>query len=86
MPENPTPSSFWKALGIAWEFGWVIVIPLVVFVLGGRLLDRHFGTSPWWLLTGLIVSITLTTIGLVWKFKKLLRSIEDSSQPPSSKP
>lgn len=81
MPENPTTSSFWKALGIAWELGWVIAIPIVALGIGGRLLDKHFDTSPWLFLAGVILSITLTSIGLVWKFKKLIKSVEHDNPP-----
>lgn len=81
MPEKPTTSSFWKALGIAWELGYVIAIPIVVLGVGGRFLDKYFDTSPWLFLSGVIISITLTSIGLVWKFKKLIKSIEQENSP-----
>jgi F0F1-type ATP synthase assembly protein I len=82
--ESPSQkTSFWQALGIAWELGYVIAIPIVVFALGGRLLDKHFHTSPWLLLAGILISIIISSIGLVWKFKKLMRSMD---APPSQSP
>lgn len=83
MPETPQQQGFWKALGMAWELGYVIAIPIVVLGLGGRMLDKHYNTSPWLFLTGVIVSIVLTSFGLVWKFKKLLKDVEQSAQPPT---
>jgi F0F1-type ATP synthase assembly protein I len=83
MPANSAKTSFWQALGMAWELGYVIAIPIVVFGLGGRLLDKHFGTSPWLFLAGVLVSIVLTSFGLVWKFKKLLKDVEQENQPPT---
>ncbi len=85
MPHNPNSSSFWKALGIAWELGYVIAIPIVVLGVGGRFLDKRLDTSPWLFLAGVIISITLTSFGLVWKFKRLIRSVEQEN-PPSIPP
>ena len=79
---NLQKSGFWQALGIAWELGYIIAIPIVVLGLGGRMLDKHLDTSPWLFLTGVLVSIILTSVGLVWKFKKMLRAIEKESPLP----
>jgi F0F1-type ATP synthase assembly protein I len=35
--------------------GFEIVTPLLVGVFGGRLIDRHFGTAPWFLLGGALL-------------------------------
>lgn len=83
MPETPQQQGFWKALGMAWELGYIIAIPIVVLGLGGRILDKHFSTSPWLFLAGVIVSIVLTSFGLVWKFKKLLKDVEREATPPT---
>lgn len=85
MVQNPQKTGFWQALGIAWELGYVIAIPIVVFGVGGRFLDKQFDSSPWLFLSGVIVSITLTSIGLVWKFKKLIKSVEQDN-PPTTPP
>jgi F0F1-type ATP synthase assembly protein I len=86
MTQNSQKSSFWQALGIAWELGYVIAIPIVVFALGGRMLDKHFNSSPWLLLVGILISIVLSSIGLVWKFKKLMKAMETPKElPPSDK-
>jgi len=65
----------WSALGFVWELGYSIVIPLVLFALGGRWLDKKLGTSPWLLLIGLAIAIALTSIVVYHKvlseFKKL---------------
>ena len=83
--ENREKSGFWQALGIAWELGYVIAIPIVVFGLLGRFLDKKFQTSPWLLLAGIIISIAISSFGLVSKFKKMLKKIEDTSKtsPPN---
>lgn len=83
MLETPQKQGFWQALGLAWELGYIIAIPIVILGLGGRFLDKHFHTSPWLFLAGVIISIVLTSFGLVWKFKKLLRDVEQSTPPPT---
>ncbi len=63
----------WSAVGLAWELGYTIAVPLVVFALGGRWLDKKLGTSPFLLLAGILLSIGLTS----WLvYKKTLDIIE----------
>lgn len=56
----------WSTLAFAWELGYSIVIPLVLFTLAGRFLDKKLGTSPWLLLAGIIISIIITSF-IVYK-------------------
>ena len=55
-----------SALKLAWDLGFTIAIPLVVFALTGRFADKKLGTSPFLLLLGILISIGLTS-WLVWK-------------------
>ena len=71
MPEQEKNQT-WSALSLAWELGYTIAVPLVVLVLGGRWLDRHFGTSPWMLLTGVMVSIPISTVVIYMKMAKII--------------
>jgi len=73
-------NSSWSAVGFAWELGYSIAIPLVLFTLGGRLLDKKLETSPWLLLSGLFISI-IVTFYIV--YRKLMTIIKD--QEPSDK-
>lgn len=61
-----------EAFGLAWQFGYTMAIPLVVFALGGRLLDKHFNTSPLFLLIGIIVSIAISSILIGTKAVKII--------------
>lgn len=63
----------WSAVGFAWELGYSITIPLVLFTLGGRLLDKKLGTSPWLLLIGLFVSIVITFYIVYQKLTKIIK-------------
>ncbi len=75
-PETPTQRSmFAQALGFAWDFGAAIALPLVAFGIGGRWLDRHFGTSPWFLLGGLLFSVGTSITILVLRLGKIIEKI-----------
>lgn len=62
-----------SALGLAWELGYTIAVPLVIFALGGRFLDKKLGTSPWLLLAGILLSIAISSYIV---YKKTLDIIE----------
>ncbi len=66
----------WSALSLAWQLGYSIAIPLVVLALGGRLLDKKFGTSPWLLLSGVILSLFVSTFLVYGKTIKILSETE----------
>jgi F0F1-type ATP synthase assembly protein I len=69
--------SMFQALGLAWELGYTIAIPLVILAFGGRLLDRTLDTSPWFLLAGVLLSIVAST----WLVYRKTKSIVDASAP-----
>lgn len=80
MTNKTDNQSTWKALSIAWGLGFQIAIPLVIFALGGRLLDRQFGTSPWWLLAGVAIA-AITSSWLVYKrINNLLKEIDQDDK------
>ena len=85
MTSSPR-QAFLKSLNFALELGFTIIVPLVLFALGGRLLDRKFGTSPWFFLGGTLLSIVLTVLLLIRKIKSILKDLEDSTptKPSSS--
>ena len=77
MGESPRPQSgFWQALAFAWELGYAIAIPLVVLAVGGRFLDRWLGTSPWFLLAGIVLSVVLSSVMVTVKVARITRGTE----------
>ncbi len=66
MAEKEDRNNSWSALGFAWQLGYSITVPLIVFALAGRLLDKKLGTSPWLLLFGLLLAI-ITSSYIVYK-------------------
>lgn len=60
-----------KALiALVFELGYTIAVPLVVLELGGRFLDRHLGTSPLFLLLGIVLSLLCSGIYIYKIIKK----------------
>lgn len=56
----------------AWDLGYTIAIPAVVFGLGGGYLDRHFNSSPAFLLLGLFIAFVTSFIVVARKVKAIL--------------
>ncbi len=73
-------SQVWSALSLAWQLGYSIAIPLVVFALGGRLLDKKLGTSPWLLMTGIFLSLIVSTFSVYFKTIKILKETENENK------
>lgn len=56
-------------LRIVGEFGGLIAIPVVVFVLVGRWLDERWGTKPWMTVVGFLVAAAISAL-MVWRRTK----------------
>lgn len=61
-----------SAWQFAWELGYTIAIPIVVLALVGRWADKAWGTSPWMLLAGIVLSIIISSALVYRKVKKIL--------------
>jgi F0F1-type ATP synthase assembly protein I len=51
-----------SVISLAWDLGWMIVVPIVVFATGGAFIDKSIGTSPWMLLGGIGLSLIITSV------------------------
>ena len=51
-----------SVISLAWDLGWMIVVPIVVFATGGAFIDKSMGTSPWMLLGGIGLSLIITSV------------------------
>lgn len=71
MAKSPRSAGPWQALSLAWELGYMIAVPVVLLALGGRLLDRKFGTSPWLLLAGIILSIVASSAAVTMRVRRI---------------
>jgi ATP synthase protein I len=61
-----------KVWTLAGELGYTIAIPIVVLALLGRIADKFFGTSPWLLLAGILISIFASSWLIYRKVKEIL--------------
>ena len=73
MAEEQQRSSFWSAVALAWQLGYTITVPIVLFALGGRFLDRRFDTTPWFLLAGILISIVISSIGITMRVRSIIK-------------
>jgi ATP synthase protein I len=73
MEQKSDKQDSWSALGFAWELGYSIAVPLVVFALAGRLLDKYLNTSPWLLLVGLLLAIVSSSYIVYKKTVKIMK-------------
>ncbi len=51
-----------NVFGMALNLGWIIAGPLVALALLGRYLDRVYNSSPWFLIAGLILALTISSV------------------------
>ncbi len=57
------------AVRLAWNFGYIIAIPAVLFGFGGAYVDRLWGTSPLFILIGFACALALSSLG-IWRMVK----------------
>jgi len=69
--------SLWS---LAWDLGWIIAIPIVILAIGGAILDKKMGTSPWILLTGVILSVGITSFAVYYKVTKILGDLSNKEK------
>lgn len=72
-----TEVGVWYALGLAWQLGYTIAIPLVVLALLGRFADKYWHTSPWLLLVGIFLSLGVSTFAVYRKTMKIMAETEE---------
>lgn len=69
----PEENGGFRALPFALELGYMIAIPLVAFALLGRFADNRWGTSPLFLLAGILLSIILSVAIINKKVSALMK-------------
>src|SRR3989338_3866241 len=81
--ENGNKKSLAKKelISIAFQLGFIIAIPVVVFGFFGKWLDGKAGTYPLLSLIGIFTAIIFTSIWIYRKFKEYFKSTPSSSPP-----
>lgn len=76
-------SNLWQALSLLGQLGYVIAVPLVILALGGRFIDKKYGTSPWFLIVGMFLALVISTF---WVYKKTAEIMSDATKDDNNKP
>ncbi|MDP3740873.1 MAG: AtpZ/AtpI family protein [bacterium] len=58
-----------ELVSIAFQLGFIIAIPVVVFAYFGKWLDARAGTDPLLTLIGILTAIIFTSVWIYRKFK-----------------
>ncbi|KKQ89411.1 MAG: hypothetical protein UT11_C0026G0003 [Berkelbacteria bacterium GW2011_GWA2_38_9] len=67
---------FLMAFDFVYQVGLLIILPLVIFALLGKLVDERTRTSPLFFFIGLLVGLIIAGL-LVWKkVNEIIRQIE----------
>ncbi len=60
--EHREEKNEFNVLGMALNLGWMIAGPLVALALLGRYLDRVYNSSPWFIIAGLLLALTISSV------------------------
>jgi F0F1-type ATP synthase assembly protein I len=74
-----------RALELALRLGYTIALPIVIFGIGGRLLDKKLNTSPLFLIGGIILSIIISTVAIVKTVAPILERMARGDEAPKEK-
>jgi F0F1-type ATP synthase assembly protein I len=76
-PSQPVPEpvlrSFWSAIALAWELGYLIAVPAFVLGGGGAFLDKRYGTSPWILALGFTLAFLSSALLVTKRVRDILK-------------
>jgi len=73
--EEKKPIENINLVSFAFDLGFSIAIPLVVFAVLGRLADKHWDISPLGLLSGLLLSVVISCFLVYRQVKKIFSKI-----------
>jgi F0F1-type ATP synthase assembly protein I len=73
MENQPQKPNKWALVGLATEMGFIIALPLLVFILIGKKLDLRFHTTPWLTLVGILLAIGASTAWLTKRLKEYIK-------------
>ncbi len=81
MMTSPSPSPvsrdqhLWSLLPLAFEIGYVIAIPAVLFGFGGAFLDGKYGTSPVFVLIGFVFAFAASAYVVFHRVRSVLKKL-----------
>jgi hypothetical protein len=63
-----------RGVGLVWELGWIIAVPVLILGFGGAYLDKKWGTGPWLILAGFALAFILSLAAAVHRVKEYLKT------------
>lgn len=74
--KNEEKSPTKAAMSVLLDVGYIIAIPLVFFALLGRMMDNQWGTSPLFILIGIVLAAISSTVYLRKKISHLVNKLQ----------
>lgn len=71
QPAPPDPSTVLLLVRTMGDTTWRMFVPTVGCTIGGLLLDKHFATTPWYLIIGIVLGTALSTLLIYRQLKKV---------------
>jgi amino acid transporter len=86
--DSKQQQSYWVqslgAIGVAFELGFIIALPVAVLAFFGKKLDTHFGTH-FIVYIGLVIALTSSVLWLYARLDALVIRLQKISKPDSHK-
>lgn len=68
---NKAVFTFGTLAGMVGELGFIIAVPLLVAIVAGIWIDKKFSTTPLFMIMGILLAMTVSTITIGRKIKQL---------------
>ncbi len=62
-------------IGFAWELGYTIAVPAILFGIGGGFLDKMWGTKPLMLFVGILLAFVCSAIIVTRRLRDIMRRL-----------
>lgn len=70
--DKKSEEKVWTAYGLALNLGYMIVIPILVFGVGGVFLDKYLKSFPIFVVVGFVLAVTSAMLIVYFKMKDIL--------------
>ncbi|MEK7075564.1 MAG: AtpZ/AtpI family protein [Patescibacteria group bacterium] len=68
-----------RVMSVAFELGFIIALPIVLFGLGGKWLDTKYGTG-YYIYIGIPLAIILTSFWMYSRFKAFIDKLKEAAR------
>ncbi len=80
-----TQANLYKGLGGYGTLGFEIVLSFLIGVFGGKWLDDHYGTTPWFFLGGLALGSVLS-VKAILRALRVMRQVAEKEEREEGNP